>query len=309
MNRVYARSRSALFDVLIAAVIICICAPAAFAAGLTKISDNVYSYVDIKNAAPQNSFGANAGIIIGRDSIVVIDTLISAKEAKRFIKDIRAVSDKPIKFVVNTHHHLDHNFGNSEFVKLGAVIIDQESIRKIIVRYDEAAVKSAIKRIGLTDEDMQGTENWFPALTFTDRLTIDLGDQKVDLIYNGHTHTEDSVVAFLADKKILFSGDLLFTDYHTNLMDADVSGWIRTLDTVAAMNAAIIIPGHGPVSCNKDLQAMKDYLVAFDKTFRELAAQGKDAQTIAAEIIKSFPERKELTGMVSVNVQAKYLKK
>ena len=88
--------------------------------GLEKIADNVYSYVDIKNGTPQKSFGANAGIIIGEDGIVVIDTLVSSKEAMRFIKDIRAVSDKPIKYVINTHYHLDHTFGNSEFVKLGA---------------------------------------------------------------------------------------------------------------------------------------------------------------------------------------------
>lgn len=90
---------------------------------LTKIADNVYSYVDVKNSSPSNSFGTNAGIIIGKDGIVVIDTLVSSKEAKRFIKDIRAVSDKPIKYVVNTHYHLDHTFGNSEFVKLGATVI------------------------------------------------------------------------------------------------------------------------------------------------------------------------------------------
>ena len=66
---------------------------------LTKIADNVYSYVDTKNSTPQNSFGANAGIIMGKDGIVVIDTLVSSKEAKRFIKDIRTISKKPIKYI------------------------------------------------------------------------------------------------------------------------------------------------------------------------------------------------------------------
>jgi len=310
MKTVYAPGRSRNFrSAIVVLLFFFLCAPAAFAeAGLTKIADNVYSSVDIRNAAPQNSFGANAGIVIGRDGIVVIDTLISAKEAKRFIRQIRAVSDKPIKYVVNTHHHLDHTFGNSEFAKLGAVIIDQENIGKIIARYDEAAFRSAVKRIGLTDEDMQGTEQWLPALTFNDRLTIDLGDQKIELISQGHSHTEDSIVAYLPDKKILFAGDLLFTNYHTNLMDADLGGWVRALDKIMAINASVIVPGHGPLSGNKDLQAMKDYLVGFDKKARELAAGGKNAETIASEIIKAFPERKELSGMVSVNVQAKYVK-
>ena len=97
----------------------------AFAQGLTKVADGVYSYADIKNSSPANSFGANAGIIIGKDGIIVIDTLVSAKEAKRFIRDIKAISKKPIKYVVNTHYHLDHTFGNSEFKKPSAVIISQ----------------------------------------------------------------------------------------------------------------------------------------------------------------------------------------
>lgn len=311
MKTIHVHGRFGNFSAALALVVFLVMRASALFAegGLTRIADNVYAYTDIKSAAPQNSFGANAGIVIGRDGILVIDTLISAKEAKRFIKDIRAVSDKPIRYVVNSHHHLDHTFGNSEFKKQGAIIIDQENIRKIIAQYDEAAVRSAVRQIGLTDEDMQGTEQWLPALTFTDRLTIDLGDQKVELICHGHTHTEDSVVAFLPDKKILFAGDLLFTNYHTNLMDADLDGWLRALDTITAINATVIIPGHGPISTNKDVQAMKDYLVAFDKKVRELAAQGKEAETIASEIIKAFPERKELAGMVPVNVRVKYLKK
>ena len=96
---------------------------------LTPVAENVYAYVDTKAASPKNSFGVNAGVIIGKDGIVVVDTMISAKEAKRFIKDIRTISRKPIKYVVNTHYHLDHAFGNSEFAKVGAVIVAQENAK------------------------------------------------------------------------------------------------------------------------------------------------------------------------------------
>ncbi len=310
MKTDFIQKRTGILVLALAALIASVCVPASFAqAGLTRISENVYSYVDVKKAVPRNSFGANAGIVIGKEGILVVDTLISAKEAKRFLSDIRAVSDKPLRYVVNTHHHPDHSFGNSEFAKLGAIIIDQENIGKILARYDEAAVTSAVKRIGLTDEDMQGTGKWHPSLTFTDKLTVDLGDQKVELVFRGHSHTEDSITVYLPDKKILFAGDILFTNYHTNIMDADLKGWNQALEEILAVNAAIIVPGHGPVSGNKDVQAMKEYLAAFDKTAREGAAQGKNAETIAAELIKAFPDRKELPGMVAVNVQARYLKK
>lgn len=108
MKMVSVRSICVSFSLMIVAIAF-LCAPSAFADdGLTKISDGVYSYVDSKDPSPAHSFGANARIVIGKDGIVVVDTLISAKEAQRFIKDIRAVSDKPIRYVVNTHDHLDH---------------------------------------------------------------------------------------------------------------------------------------------------------------------------------------------------------
>ena len=95
--------------------------------GLVQISDHVYSYVDVKDGSPAYSYGANAGIAIGEDAILVVDTLVSAKEGKRLLRDIRAISDKPIKYIVNTHSHFDHTTGNSRLSRItGAQIIKRE---------------------------------------------------------------------------------------------------------------------------------------------------------------------------------------
>jgi glyoxylase-like metal-dependent hydrolase (beta-lactamase superfamily II) len=276
--------------------------------GLTRIADNVYSYVGTKKASPANSFGANAGIIIGRDGIVVVDTLISAKEAARFIKDIRAVSDKPIRYVINTHSHLDHTFGNSEFAKLGAVIVSHVNGKRNMQINGEANLKKA-GAYGLTEKDMEGTRITYPTLTFSEKMQIDLGDQVVELIYAGPSHTDDSISVYLADKKILFAGDILFTDYHPNIADGDLAGWTKTLDSIMTLDVAKIIPGHGPVSGKKDVGDMKDYLISFDKKARELAAVSNDVEYISAEIKKALPPREELDFLVPMNIQRKYLKK
>ncbi|HBG92935.1 MAG: MBL fold metallo-hydrolase [Nitrospirae bacterium GWF2_44_13] len=281
----------------------------AFAAEkLTKIADSVYSYVDIKNSTPQKSYGANAGIIIGKDGIVVIDTLISAKEARRFIRDIRAISKKPIKYVINTHYHLDHTFGNSEFAKLGAVIISHINDSNNLKAQGETALKNA-KNYGLSKEDMKGTKIAYPALSFNDRMEIALGDQRIDLIYTGHSHTDGSITVYLPDKKILFSGDILFTGYHPFIGDGSIGEWVKALDHIMTMNVEKIIPGHGPLSNKKDIQDMKDYLIAFDKKAKELAAKSNDAEYIASEIKKSLPSRPEGAGLILWNIQMKYLKK
>jgi cyclase len=124
--------------------------------GLTKIADNVYAFVDAKNAGPGNSFAANAGIIDGRDGILVVDTLISAKEAQRLMADIRKVSSMPIRFVVDTHYRFDHAFGNGEFAKAGGFVIAHAADRVNLEKKGETTLKRA-KEFGLSEDAMRGT--------------------------------------------------------------------------------------------------------------------------------------------------------
>ncbi len=274
---------------------------------LTMIADNVYSYVAVKDTSPSNSFGANAGIVIGRDGILVIDTLVSSKEAKRFIRDIRSVSDKPIKYAVNTHYHLDHTFGNSEFVKSGATIISSINCRNNLKNRGEGALKNA-KDYGLTEEDMQGTEISIPSLTFKKTMEIDPGNQKVELIYAGPAHTDGNIMVYLPKEKILFTGDILFTDYHPFMADGDIEGWVKVLDYIMSLDVETIIPGHGPVSSKKDVVDMKDYIIAFDKKAKELAAKSDDVEYITSEIKKALPARSQGEGLIPMNIRMKYLK-
>ncbi len=274
--------------------------------GLTKLAESVYSYVDVKNATAAESFAANAGFVVGRDGILVVDTLISAKEARRFIGDIRKVSDKPIRYVVDTHYHLDHAFGNSEFARLGATIISQENDRKNLAARGEASLRNA-GNYGLTEKDMAGTVITLPTLTFTDRLTIDLGGETVELIYVAPSHTEGSALVYLPARKILFTGDVLFTDFHPFMADGDIAGWVKTLDFILALDVTTIIPGHGPISGKKDIAEMKEYIQTFDRKARQLAAKSKDADYIAAELKKVLPARSLGEWMIAYNLKLKYL--
>lgn len=273
--------------------------------GLTKIAEGIYSYIDEKNPVPARSFGANAGIIIGREGIVVVDTLISSKEAQRFISDIKAVSEKPIRYVVNTHEHLDHSLGNSDFIRLGAVVVSHTNCKKNAEAVASTILRKA-KNYGLTDEMLLGTKVAEASLTFNDKMEIDLGDRKVELIYTGPSHTDGSLLVYVPDTKVLFAGDILFTNFHPNMRDADVKSWISVLDYISTMDAVSIIPGHGPLSGKKDIQEMKQYLMTCDKMGRELSVQGKDANYIAAEILKAVPKREFFDMFVAGNVAAKY---
>jgi len=275
---------------------------------LTLVVENVYAYVDTKNASAKNSLGANAGIIIGKDGIVVVDTMISAKEAKRFIRDIRTISRKPIRYVVNTHYHLDHAFGNSEFAKLGAVVIAQENAKKAM----ENSAKATLKNIGiygLTSKDMQGTAVAYPVLTYGDRMTIDIGGQQIELIHARHSHTDGDTLVYLPGRKVLFAGDILFTNYHPFLAEGNIEEWAKELDDIKAMDIEKIIPGHGPLSGKHDLDDMKEYIITFDQKAKELASQSDDVQKIVTAIRNALPQRPEGAWIIAPNIQMKYLKK
>lgn len=274
--------------------------------GLSKITDSAYSYVDVKEAAPKKSFGANAGIVIGKDFLVAVDSLMSAREAKRLIKDIKKVSQKPIKFLINTHFHLDHTLGNSEFARLGAIIISQENDKENMQKAGEGMLKYA-KQSGLSDQDLKGTKISYPTLTFDNRIRLDLGNTRVEIIYLGPSHTTGSVLVYLPQDKVLFTGDILFTDFHPFLGNADIEGWIKVLDHILAMDVDKIIPGHGPVSSKKDIADLKNYLQVFDLKAKELTAQSNDLNFIVAEMKKSLPPRAQLDTLIGKNIQMKYL--
>lgn len=295
---------------IIASTILCLLAAlpqTAFAqGGLAKIADNVYAYVDVKNASPSNSFGANAGVIVGTKGAVVVDTLISAKEAMRLLTDLRAVTDKPVKYVIDTHSHLDHALGNCVFEDLGAAIVAHSGTEREMRAAGDKLLQIA-KGFGLTDAELEGTRVAYPGLSFEDRLRIDLGGQSVELLQVAPSHTGGSILVYLPERKILFAGDILFTNFHPYMADGDLEGWGKTLDAILSLDVDAIVPGHGPISTKKDVKEMKEYLLAFDKKARELVAAGaKDAQSMAAELKKALPPRAQGEFLIPANAQ-KYL--
>ncbi len=282
--------------------------PAAAQTGLTKIAAGVYAYADVKNMSPANSFGANAGVIIGRDAILVVDTLVSAREADRLIKDIKAVSSLPVKYAVNTHWHLDHAFGNCRFAERGAAVIAHDSEKDKLTLHAPAALNKP-QTYGMTAQDFAGTTVAAPVITFTDRMAVDLGGQRVELIHVAPSHSPGSILVYLPDKKILFAGDVLFTGYHAFAGEGDIDGWLKTLNYILDMDVALIIPGHGPVSSKNDVIAMKEYLTILDTKAKELCATSDDVAHITAELLKALPPRAEGAHLVQGNIIYKYLKK
>ena len=276
---------------------------------LSKISDSVYAYVGATDDSSANNYGANAGIIIGDDAVLVIDTLISDQKAKAFIKDIRALTDKPIRFAVNTHFHSDHSYGNCAFAELGATIISHKNSKPIMQKWSQKVLDNADAWMGLSKEEMAGTSIVYPQLTFSEKLEIDLGGLQVELVYVAHSHTKGSVFAHVPAQKVLFAGDILFTDYYSNMGASDIDGWVQTLDHLLSLDIEQIIPGHGPLSTKQNLSEQRDYLLVFDENAKQLSAASSDIKQVAVQMKELIPERPYGVKMITSSLKWKYMRK
>ena len=276
-------------------------------AGLRKITELVYAYTGVPTGTPGNTFSANAGIVIGNDAVLVVDTLTSAKEAEGFAADIRKITDKPIRYVVNTHYHLDHALGNSFFADMGARIIGHVKCRDAVIAGGDKILEDPAA-FGLPADFWEGTRTIAPDTAFERGMIIDLGGIAVKLIHTGFaSHSAGSVIVHIPSQNVLFAGDILFTDFHPYIGDGDLSGWEKSLDFIHEMNVSHIIPGHGPLSSNKDIEDMKAYLPFFDKKAKELCAVEKDVGKLTAAMLEVLPKRAGGDFIVTMNLKTRYL--
>ncbi|WP_028580553.1 MBL fold metallo-hydrolase [Desulfogranum japonicum] len=276
-------------------------------AELKKITDSVYAYTGVPAGTPGNVFSANSGIVIGNDAVLVVDTLTSAKEAENFAADIRKVTDKPIRYVVNTHYHLDHALGNSFFADMGARIIGHVKCRDAVISGGDKMLENPAA-FGLPEDFWEGTRIVAPDTAFERGMILDLGGITVKLIHTGFaSHSAGSVIVHISSQDVLFAGDILFTDFHPYIGEGDLPGWEKNLDFIHEMNVSHIIPGHGPLSSNTDIEDMKAYLPFFDKKAKEFCTLEKDVGKLTAAMLEVLPKRTGGDFIVTMNLKTRYL--
>ena len=222
----------------------------------------------------------NNGWIIFEDYVLVIDANFPAG-AKLIISKIRALTDKPIRFALDTHHHGDHAYGNQVFVENGAVPVAHTGVIEEMRRYEtgyygnkpgnweEAAKQRA---------DLKTTKLKPPSVLFSKDLIFDDGTHRVELMHLGVAHTHGDTLAWLPNERILFAGDVCVNGPYNYVGDGDVGQWVTTLDAARKLGAKIVCTGHGP----RSVATVLDDQQAF---FNALRAQ------VSAVMSKSAPEQ------------------
>lgn len=217
----------------------------------------------------ENNIGdiANLGFIIGEESIAVIDTGGSHQVGEAFKLAIKQISKKPIKYVINTHGHQDHIFGNTAFISEGATIYGHYNLKKFLKERGSQYVRQIVE----AGDKVKGTSIIFPhkiiATTSPDEtkkisneITIDLGNRKLLLTSHPTSHTYSDATVFDLKTKTYFVGDLVQAE-RTPTMDGLTKEWIKLLDEIAKVDFKIMVPGHGKIQTDKTaLNKTKKYL-------------------------------------------------
>lgn len=242
---------------------------------------------------------ANIGFVIGSEAVAVIDTGGSWRVGMALKEALRALTRLPVRYVINTHAHPDHLFGNAAFVDAAAPprFIGHARLPGMLDIRGEAYLRNLKTQLGSAAEKSRLIA---PTDIVEDQLTLDLGKRKLLLKAWPPAHTNNDLSVFDAAANVLWTGDLLFIE-RTPSIDGDVQGWLDTMDALDKTPARITIPGHGPLTSDKHgaLERQRSYLNTLLHDVRAAVRRKEDMSATMATAAASERPRWKLFDTVN----------
>ena len=234
-----------------------------------QLSDTLYM---LKGA------GGNIGVSVGEDGVFIIDDQF-APLTDRILKAVRALSDQPVRFVINTHWHFDHTGGNENMAGAGAVVIAHDNVRK---RMKTGAFMKAFDR-----EIKPAPNGALPVVTFSKNISLHLNGEEARVVHIESAHTDGDAIVWFKDSNVMHMGDTFFYKMYPFIdlqSGGSVDGVIKNAEHVLTHidDATKIIPGHGPQTDKAGLQAYVDMLVAVSGKVAQMKADGMSKDEVLA---------------------------
>jgi glyoxylase-like metal-dependent hydrolase (beta-lactamase superfamily II) len=244
---------------------------------LQKIGNGVWAAI----VNDEGLAGGNAGFVVGDEGVLVIDTFQDPRPAQALLAEISRLAPQPIRFVVNTHYHLDHVNGNDVFAAAGATIVAHRNVRawmrteniKMLDPPVTAEKKARVESLTL------------PTVVHDGHVALYLGSRRIDVrYYPGHTGG-DSVVS-IPDAHVVFCGDMLWKEHIPNLIDASTKAWIESLDAMRKdYGPSTWVPGHGGIANAADFATFRKYLADLREGVRREQAAGETGDALRQALL------------------------
>jgi len=276
-----------------------------------KVAEGVY----YATSAGTMNVGANSPIFVNDDEVLMVESSITPAAARAMVNDIKAITNKPIRYVVDSHYHYDHAHGNQVFISSATVIGHENtykrlqtnvleqytfltSVQPVPARVDglkqrlaqekdpeqKAAIERQIKSSLDYLEQVKETKVTPPNLTLDRRMTLYRGSREIQIIYLGRGHTDTDVVVYLPKERMIATGDLM-ESVLSYMGDSYPDEWIGTLDRLRALDFDTVLPGHGVVFKGKErIVAFQQYLRDLITQVNTLRKQGLSAEDAAQKV-------------------------
>jgi glyoxylase-like metal-dependent hydrolase (beta-lactamase superfamily II) len=220
----------------------------------------------------------NSGVIVGDDSVMVVDAQATPAMARKVIDKVREITDKPIKYVTLTHYHAVRVLGASAYD--ASEVITSDKTRAMIAERGQEDWESEYGRFPRLFQGADGIPGLtWPSLTFKNRLSLYMGRRRVDLWHLGRAHTAGDVVVHVPDAGVMFSGDIVEYKSACYCGDGHFNDWPVTLDRIAHFNPRALVPGRGDALIGQDkvqeaIKLTRDFLVSTYKPVAQVAHRG-----------------------------------